>query len=193
MILSMSRTSPIPDKSQETLSDVGSQGAWGARGPHVSQGAGGSMSIRRLRGAPACWDWMRPLSSSQACDSTNPGGVSAADGALGMKTDKIHQKAPKDYLREGCWVMGNFLASFLFFLVFPRFTLSLYYLCNQEKYILKKREGESVCVMAQDSVIRVLGQLCLAYGVALGFLCNQGGDNCCYFTREPGGLARTSM
>ena len=42
MILSMSQTSPVPDKSQETLSNVGSQGAWGAGGPHISQGAGGN-------------------------------------------------------------------------------------------------------------------------------------------------------
>lgn len=110
MSFSMSPTSPFPDKSQETLSNVGSQGAWGTGGPHRSQGPGAGESIRRLqRHSRPAGDRTRPLSSSQAlCDSTNPGRFSAADGAMGMKTDKIYQNIPRDYF----WRQ---LASFLFF------------------------------------------------------------------------------
>lgn len=102
MISSMSQTSLFPDKSQETLSNVGSQGAWGVGGPHGSQGAGDGMSVRWLQGAPYS------MGTGQDSSARKPAGDSHTQersmwqmGALGMEKKRYTSMFPRVTLEGG--------------------------------------------------------------------------------------------
>lgn len=98
VISSMSQTSLFPDKSQETLSNVGSQGAWGVGGPHGSQGAGDGVSIRWLQGAP----YSMGTGQGHSLPARKPAGESHTQersvrqmGALGMEKKRYTSMFPR--------------------------------------------------------------------------------------------------
>lgn len=128
MISSMSQTSLFPDKSQEALSNVGSQGAWGVGGPHGSQGAGDGMSIRWLQGAPYSMGTGQGLSlqlGSQQVTHTPRKDQCGRWGLWAWKRKDIPACSQGLLWRGEGRIRERSLVSFLFFLLFSHFPLSI--------------------------------------------------------------------
>lgn len=93
---SMSQTPPFSHKSQENTGVPESVGSkWALR---LLEGKSWHVNPEASRGPPSCWKVTRPLSQPH---STDPGRFTAADEAVGMKTDKIHQNVPQGYFGVG--------------------------------------------------------------------------------------------